>query len=623
MSAMLMTVAASKMYVGQDIETVDQLLVIFTETMHGALRAKLALTFAICGACIVAAIVVSLCGSWALEEAMGREITSLPTSEVRQCCGGVLQRISWNVRHRPTFYAAFISTCGAAWVLTIFTPTFAVDLTGDSWPRMVWTQFINGLLMPPTIFSLWYLSAYTLPEQYRLGPCLKWSLFLVFGICSAFCFISIPFAIEDQILTALSLMWILDFQIDDIVRPANLIGTEGRLRRTKAAVQADIDGDGLLSVDTSHAFDLSFVPLEADDAKQLAKDRICVALLQYFFGTDLKILRMLESLKLPVLVSGVGSDAELSSYLARYTTQPIVLAVGGGNYDIARGIFNESLYEKYNGGMLEAFGKLFAGNARIFQYPNIGADGAVSSEVDISGSKADLHRYLVGEKQIAAIEPRFMDTFAMSEDSNEPYRGQSEDRQLLKTDVVRLMKEGSSEWENYVPDEAAGIIKKSSWFQRYTDGGASSQEVIYKVFEVLDKAPMVRLVESIELGPEALVRLSIPDGQAPGSLPEGCYVEFSDVQGCDPRLIWNSDPGAMRHLKEVSPCGEKVTAWKISSKSDDPVNSIRIGNTSGFPAYVSGGMVTEKKVGVPYPFKSLAETLKDSIADVKRRLCHV
>lgn len=49
--------------------------------------------------------------------------------------------------------------------------------------------------------------------------------------------------------------------------------------------------------------------------------------------------RMLESLKLPVLVSGVGlapegrkdkdlmrSDAELSSYLARYTNQPIVLA---------------------------------------------------------------------------------------------------------------------------------------------------------------------------------------------------------------------------------------------------------------------------------------------------------
>lgn len=286
-------------------------------------------------------------------------------------------------------------------------------------------------------------------------------------------------------------MQILDFQIDDIVRPANLLGTEGRLRRTKAAVQADIDGDGLLSVDAlANVFGAQ---LEADDAKQLAKDLDVngigkVTVDQVLGWTPqcvnnvefLDRFRMLESLKLPVLVSGVGSDSELSSYLARCTTQPIVLAVGGGNYDIARGIFNENLYREYNGGMLEAFGKLFAGNVRIFQYPNIGADGAVSSEVEISGSKADLHRYLVGEKKIAAIEPGFVDSFALSQDSNESFRGQSED-------VVSLMKEGSSEWEKYVPDEAAGIIKKSSWFQRYADGGASSQEVIYKVFEVLDK----------------------------------------------------------------------------------------------------------------------------------------
>ncbi|CAJ1387059.1 unnamed protein product, partial [Effrenium voratum] len=99
------------------------------------------------------------------------------------------------------------------------------------------------------------------------------------------------------------------------------------------------------------------------------------------------------------------------------------------------------------------------------------------------------------------------------------------------------------------------------------------------------QAPMIRLVESIESGPEALVRLTIPDGQAPGSLPEGCYVEFSDVQGC---------AGISSH-QEVSPCGEKVTAWKISSKPSDPVNSIRIGDTSGFPPHISGGLVTEKK----------------------------
>eukprot|EP00434_Breviolum_minutum_P039212 symbB.v1.2.034812.t1/scaffold4559.1/size42167/1 len=192
MSAMLMTVAASKMYAKQDIETVDQLLDIFTHTLGGALRAKIALTFAICGACIVAAIVVSLCGSWALEEAMGREI-GLSTGEERTNCSNMMRRIASNLKQRPIFYAAFIATCAIAWVLTIFTPKFSVELTG------VWTQFINGLLMPPTIFSLWYLASYKLNDEYRLGPFMKWLQFLLFGICSAFCLISIPFAIEDSL----------------------------------------------------------------------------------------------------------------------------------------------------------------------------------------------------------------------------------------------------------------------------------------------------------------------------------------------------------------------------------------------------------------------------------------
>eukprot|EP00440_Ansanella_granifera_P062493 gb/GFBE01067762.1/.p1 GENE.gb/GFBE01067762.1/~~gb/GFBE01067762.1/.p1 ORF type:complete len:1255 (+),score=364.10 gb/GFBE01067762.1/:1-3765(+) len=113
--------------------------------------------------------------------------------------------------------------------------------------------------------------------------------------------------------------------------------------------------------------------------------------------------------------------------------------------------------------------------------------------------------------------------------------------------------------------------------------------------------PMVRLVESIETGPEALVRLTVPDGQAPGSLPEGGYIEFADVKGCD---------GILTH-EEASPCGDMVKAWKISSKPGDPINTIRIGDTSAFPPYVSGGMVTEKKVGKPYKFRSFAEALKN------------
>jgi len=187
MAAMLITVAASKMYAGQDITTVDQLVEIFSATLGGELRAKIALSFSICGACIVAAIVVSLCGAWALEEAMGRSVMA------REASLDLTQTMSSNIAARPVFYAAFIATCVVAWFVTVATPDFAVALTG------VWTQFINGLLMPPVIFALWYLAAYKLPEEHRLSPGMKWFQCGIFGFCSLFCFISIPFAIQDAL----------------------------------------------------------------------------------------------------------------------------------------------------------------------------------------------------------------------------------------------------------------------------------------------------------------------------------------------------------------------------------------------------------------------------------------
>lgn len=115
------------------------------------------------------------------------------------------------------------------------------------------------------------------------------------------------------------------------------------------------------------------------------------------------------------------------------------------------------------------------------------------------------------------------------------------------------------------------------------------------------EAPLVRLVNSIEIGSEALVRITVPDGQAPGSLPEGSYVEFSDITGCD---------GIMTH-QEPSPCGDLVTGWKVITKPSDPVNTIRIGDTTGLSPYISGGLITEKKVSRPCPFKPLSAILKD------------
>merc|ERR1712125_81740 len=83
--------------------------------------------------------------------------------------GGILNGIAQNVQARKSFYVAYVGSCTVAWLVTVFAKETTNSLTG------VWTQFVNGLLMPPVIFTLWYLSAYKLDEEHRLGPFLKWS----------------------------------------------------------------------------------------------------------------------------------------------------------------------------------------------------------------------------------------------------------------------------------------------------------------------------------------------------------------------------------------------------------------------------------------------------------------
>lgn len=188
MAAVLVTVASSWVVSGSDISNVGQLLDVFTSTTGNRLAAKFLLTFGVCGACLVAAIVVTMCGAWALEEALGHEFHPQVNGHL-----SLWNRMKQAVRERPAFYVAYSGTCLGAWFLTEAAPDFAINLTG------VWTQFINGLLMPPTVFALWYLSAYKLPEEHRLTSIRKWVLFVVFGCCSAFCLASIPFAIKDAV----------------------------------------------------------------------------------------------------------------------------------------------------------------------------------------------------------------------------------------------------------------------------------------------------------------------------------------------------------------------------------------------------------------------------------------
>ena len=67
-----------------------------------------------------------------------------------------------------------------------------------------------------------------------------------------------------------------------------------------------------------------------------------------------------------VLISDYFEYYRLAAYLTRYTTEPIALTMGVSSL---LDLFSEQYYAGLEGGILEAFGKLFTKDLRIYVYP--------------------------------------------------------------------------------------------------------------------------------------------------------------------------------------------------------------------------------------------------------------
>ncbi len=67
-----------------------------------------------------------------------------------------------------------------------------------------------------------------------------------------------------------------------------------------------------------------------------------------------------------VLISDYFEYYRLAGYLARYTKEPIAVTMGAASL---RDLFKEEYYAGLEGGILEAFGKLFTKDLRIYVYP--------------------------------------------------------------------------------------------------------------------------------------------------------------------------------------------------------------------------------------------------------------
>jgi hypothetical protein len=125
-------------------------------------------------------------------------------------------------------------------------------------------------------------------------------------------------------------------------------------------------------------------------------------------GADfLARIDLLASQGYTVMISDYVRYFRLRAYLRRYTQKPIgiVLSVRDFHY-----LFDEKYYEGLEGGILEAFGKLFPDNTHVYVYPSRPRRGEDTALVTLDNVEvpANLHHllaFLKDNHKLLAVEP--------------------------------------------------------------------------------------------------------------------------------------------------------------------------------------------------------------------------
>ena len=148
-----------------------------------------------------------------------------------------------------------------------------------------------------------------------------------------------------------------------------------------------------------------------------------------------------------VLISDYFEYYRLAAYLTRYTAEPIAVTMGVTSLIE---LFTESYYRELEGGILEAFGRLFTKDLRLYVYPlrdhGTGQLRTVEN-VEIPGALQHLFRHLVERSRIKQL-----DNFDESV------------LHIFSRDVLNRIRQNDAAWEGMVPLEVAEMVKKRQLF---------------------------------------------------------------------------------------------------------------------------------------------------------------
>lgn len=166
--------------------------------------------------------------------------------------------------------------------------------------------------------------------------------------------------------------------------------------------------------------------------------------------------RLLCSLGQTVLISNFQEYYKLVEYFSQYSKSRMGLALGVNNLV---DIFDEKYYRHLSGGILEAFGKLFYKDLRVYLYPMQNEDGTLttSENLKVHPRMKELYKFFKYNGKVVDITD--FDTSNLS---------------VFSRKVLKMIAEGKSGWETMLPEGVANLIKEKSLF------GCESEEVMHK-----------------------------------------------------------------------------------------------------------------------------------------------
>ncbi len=165
--------------------------------------------------------------------------------------------------------------------------------------------------------------------------------------------------------------------------------------------------------------------------------------------------RLLCSLGHTVLISNFQEYYKLVEYFSQYSKNRMGLAMGVNNLV---DIFDEKYYRHLSGGILEAFGKLFFKDLRVYLYPMVNEDGTItdSENLKVHPRMKELYKFFKYNGKVVDITD--FDKSILS---------------IFSRAVLKMIADGSDGWETMLPEGVAKIIKEKSLF------GYESEEIIH------------------------------------------------------------------------------------------------------------------------------------------------